>query len=183
MAKKIKIIGAGIAGLSVASYLQRNGYDTEIYELHSLPGGLCTAWKKKDYTFDGCIHWLVGSSPSNSLYHSWNEILDMKSLTFVEMDFFSRIDDEYGNGLTLYSNADQLGAELKRHSPKHADIIDELVNGIKAFAVNDDKDAKVKEQKAAVFTKFVATTTEQFAKKLESPFLEFALTAFLVLQR
>ena len=179
MAKKIKIIGAGIAGLSTASYLQRNGYDTEIYELHGLPGGLCTAWKKKDYTFDGCIHWLVGSSPSNSHYHSWNEILDMKSLTFVEMDFFSRIDDEYGNSLTLYSNADQLGAELKRHSPKHADIIDELVNGIKTFAVNDDKDDKVKEQKAAVFTKFVAITTEQFAKKLESPFLEFALTAFL----
>jgi phytoene dehydrogenase-like protein len=179
MAKTVKIIGAGIAGLSAASYLQRNGYDTEIFELYSLPGGLCTAWKKKDYTFDGCIHWLVGSSPSNSLYHSWNEILDMKSLTFVEMDFFCRIDDEHGNSLTLYSDADQLGAELKRHSPKHSDIIDELVNGIKTFAINDDRDAKVKEQKAAVFTKFVATTTEQFARKLESPFLEFALTAFL----
>jgi len=179
MAKKIKIIGAGIAGLSAASYLQRNGYDTEIYELHNLPGGLCTAWKKKDYTFDGCIHWLVGSSPSNPLYNSWNEVLDMKSLKFVEMDFFSRIDDEHGHSLTLYSNADQLGTELKRHSPKHPDLIDEIVNGIKIFAVNDDKDSKTNEKKGAFYNKWVSTTAEQFAKKLESPFLEFALKAFL----
>ena len=53
--KKVIIIGAGIAGLSAASYLQRNGYDTEIFEAHSLPGGLCTSWKRVDYTFDYCI--------------------------------------------------------------------------------------------------------------------------------
>ena len=59
--KKVIIIGAGIAGLSAASYLQRNGYDTEIFEAHSLPGGLCTSWKRGDYTFDYCIHWLMGT--------------------------------------------------------------------------------------------------------------------------
>ncbi|HSV30486.1 MAG TPA: FAD/NAD(P)-binding protein [Atribacteraceae bacterium] len=50
--KKVLIIGAGIAGLSAGSYLRRNGYDTEIFETHALPGGLCTAWKRGDYTFD-----------------------------------------------------------------------------------------------------------------------------------
>jgi len=37
--KKVLVIGAGIAGLSAASYLQRNGFDTEIFELHSIAGG------------------------------------------------------------------------------------------------------------------------------------------------
>ena len=46
--KKILIIGAGIAGLCVGSYLQMNGYNTEIFELHQIPGGLCTAWKRKE---------------------------------------------------------------------------------------------------------------------------------------
>ena len=64
MAKKVDIIGAGIAGLSAGCYLQMNGYDTEIFELHNKPGGLCTSWKRGDYTIDGCIHWLVGSGPS-----------------------------------------------------------------------------------------------------------------------
>ena len=133
MAKKITIIGAGIAGLSAASYLQRNGYDTEIFELHRLPGGLCTSWKRKDYIFDGCIHWLVGSSPTNPLYYQWNEIADMKSLELVEMDLYARIDDEKGNYLTLYSDADKLGDELRRHSPENPGIIDDLVNAIKAL--------------------------------------------------
>lgn len=39
MKKKIIIIGAGVAGLTAGCHLQRNGYDTRIFELHTLPGG------------------------------------------------------------------------------------------------------------------------------------------------
>ena len=46
--KKVVIIGAGIAGLSAGCYIQMNGYNTDIYELHTTPGGLCTSWKRKD---------------------------------------------------------------------------------------------------------------------------------------
>ncbi|HNR80708.1 MAG TPA: NAD(P)/FAD-dependent oxidoreductase, partial [Mesotoga infera] len=56
--KKIAIIGAGIAGLSAGCYAQMDGFETEIFELHNNPGGLCTSWKRKDYTIDGCIHHL-----------------------------------------------------------------------------------------------------------------------------
>ena len=66
MSKSVIIIGAGIAGLTAGSYLQMNGYRTQIYELHTLPGGLCTSWKREGYTIDNSIHWLVGSSPSDS---------------------------------------------------------------------------------------------------------------------
>lgn len=45
--KKVLIIGAGIAGLSAGSYLKLNGYDTEIFEAHCLPGGVCTSWKRE----------------------------------------------------------------------------------------------------------------------------------------
>ena len=59
--KSIIIIGAGIAGLSAGCYAQMNGFRTKIFELHDLPGGLCTAWERKGYIFDGCIHYLFGS--------------------------------------------------------------------------------------------------------------------------
>jgi phytoene dehydrogenase-like protein len=49
------IIGADIAGLSAGIYAQRNGYQTTIYEAHSLPGGMCTAWHRKGYTFQGSV--------------------------------------------------------------------------------------------------------------------------------
>lgn len=70
----IIIIGAGIAGLATGCYAQMNGYRTQIFELHTLPGGLCTAWKRKGYTFDGCIHWLTGSGPGSGLYSIWEEL-------------------------------------------------------------------------------------------------------------
>ena len=61
--KSIIIIGGGIAGLAAGCYAQMNGYRTQIFELHFLPGGLCTAWERGPYVFDGCIHYLFGSGP------------------------------------------------------------------------------------------------------------------------
>jgi phytoene dehydrogenase-like protein len=74
MSQSIIIIGAGIAGLSAGCYARMNGYDATIFELHSQPGGLCTAWNRKGYTFDGCIHYLFGSgrvSRSTTSGRSW----------------------------------------------------------------------------------------------------------------
>ena len=72
--KKIVIIGGGIAGLSVGCYAQMNGYDAHIFEMHNLPGGLCTAWKRKGYTFDNSIHWLTGTSPKSAFHRIWQEL-------------------------------------------------------------------------------------------------------------
>ena len=65
---KINIIGAGISGLSAGSYLQMNGFETQIFEKHSIPGGLCTSWKNGEYTIDGSIHWILGSNKGSGFY-------------------------------------------------------------------------------------------------------------------
>ena len=36
------------------------------------PGGQCTAWKRKGYTFDYCIHWLEGTA-SGPFHDIWKE--------------------------------------------------------------------------------------------------------------
>jgi phytoene dehydrogenase-like protein len=114
--KKVLVIGAGIAGLSAASYLQRNGFDTEIFELHSLPGGLCTGWKRGDYTFDGCIHWLVGSGPSSNMHEIWKE-LGAGDLRYVEWDVWTVIHLSDGDSFTVYTDPDRLEAEMVRVGP------------------------------------------------------------------
>ncbi len=76
MTRRVNIIGAGITGLCAGCYLQMNGYDTQIFELHYEPGGLCTSWERSGYTFDGCIHWLVGSSPADDFHRLWGELID-----------------------------------------------------------------------------------------------------------
>jgi phytoene dehydrogenase-like protein len=117
MGKKVLIIGAGVAGLSAASYLQRNGFDTEIFELHSTAGGLCTSWKCGDYTFDDCIHWLVGSGPSSNLHEVWKE-LGAGDLRYVEWDIWTVIHLSGGDSFTVYTDPERLEAEMLRLGPE-----------------------------------------------------------------
>jgi UDP-galactopyranose mutase len=56
--KKVVILGAGVAGLSAAWHLQKNGIDCHVYEKEEVAGGLCRSRKIKDFTFDYCGHLL-----------------------------------------------------------------------------------------------------------------------------
>lgn len=60
IAKSIIIIGAGMGGMAAGIYGQMNGYRTRIFEMHTLPGGQCASWQRRGYTFDACIHHLMG---------------------------------------------------------------------------------------------------------------------------
>ncbi len=131
--KKVIIIGAGISGLCAGCYLQMNGYDTEIFELHTVPGGLCTAWNRKGYTFDLCIHWLMGSSPADNFYGLWNELIDMEKLDFVDHDIYFQIEDKEGRSLRIFTDVDRLEEEMKRVAPEDKDVIDEFIGGIRKF--------------------------------------------------
>lgn len=74
MSKKVLIIGAGLAGLSTGIYLQEQGVQTEIFEISGQAGGMCTAWERKGYRFDGCIHWMVGTKPDTPFYKLYSEV-------------------------------------------------------------------------------------------------------------
>lgn len=131
--KTVNIIGAGIAGLSAGCYLQMNGYKTRIFELHNIPGGLCTAWKRGDYTFDGCVHWLVGSNPNGQFYPLWNEVMDMKNIKFIEHDTYATIIDKEGKSLTFYTNIERFEKELLEKAPEDIGIIKSMVKSIRKF--------------------------------------------------
>lgn len=131
--KKVIIIGAGISGLCAGSNLQMNGYDTEIFELHDTSGGLCTAWKRKGYTFDFCIHWLVGSSPSDNFYGLWNELIITEKLDFVYPEILIQIEDKEGRTLRIFTDVNRLEEEMKHVAPEDKDIIEDFIGGIRKF--------------------------------------------------
>jgi len=134
MKKKVNIIGAGIAGLCAGSYLQMNGYETEIFELHNIAGGLCTSWERKGYTIDGCIHWLVGSSPSDKFYFLWNELLDMQKMKFVDHEIYFRTEDKNGNFINVYTDVDKLEQEFLSKAPEDRELILELTAAVRKFS-------------------------------------------------
>jgi len=56
--KRITIIGAGLAGLSTAYFLQKKGIDAALFEKERKAGGLCRSIRKKGFTFDFSGHFL-----------------------------------------------------------------------------------------------------------------------------
>lgn len=129
---KIIIIGGGMAGLSAGCYLQKNGYQTEIFEMHDVPGGLCTSWSRKDYTFDGCIHFLFGSDEPNPFFNLWQEIIDLKQIDIVNFDEYSRI-VKGDQSLSLYSNSEKLRDAMLAIAPEDSAVIDEFCQAVEVY--------------------------------------------------
>src|SRR4030042_6156636 len=71
------IIGAGIGGLVCGCYLAKAGMKVLIVEQHHKPGGYCTSFKRKDFTFDVAVHY-IGAARHGGII---NKILTELSLT------------------------------------------------------------------------------------------------------
>jgi phytoene dehydrogenase-like protein len=135
MEKSVVIIGAGIAGLSAGCYARMNGYKTTIVEMHDKPGGLCTAWERKGYKFDSCIHWLVGSKPGNDpMRQGWEELGAVQGKTIIDHDIFLVVEGQNGEKLTVYEDADKLREEMLRISPRDKKLIVSLTRDIKVLS-------------------------------------------------
>lgn len=114
--KKIVIIGGGISGLSAGCYAQMNGFRSEIFEMHSMPGGVCTSWKRGDYLFDHCLHWVLGSNKGTTLYPVFKDLGIADHIRFHYPEIFRSIhlgDRE----IHAYTNIDRLEQELLGHFP------------------------------------------------------------------
>lgn len=116
--KKLIIIGAGISGLAAGIYARMAGYDTHIYELHTVPGGECTGWDRKGYHIDGCIHWLTGTSKHSPLYKIWCDLGALgDDVSIFETESFGAMETENGI-IRLYKNRDRLESYLKELAPE-----------------------------------------------------------------
>jgi phytoene dehydrogenase-like protein len=134
---KILIIGGGVAGLSCGCYLQMNGYRTEILEMNKDPGGLCVAWDRGPYVFDGCLRWLTGTHPSSMFHKMWQELGAIAGREIVNYGEFLRVEGANGQAISLPADLDQLAQELKRLAPEDAGLIDRLVGAARRCAALD----------------------------------------------
>ena len=132
--KSIAIIGGGIAGLCAGCYAQMNGYQSRIYEMHDLPGGLMTAWERKGYTIDYCIQWLVGSSPGSSMNKLWREVGLLRDRQIVDLDIWAEYEAADGRRVTLWRDLDRLEAHLCEVSPPDAEFIRRMLKDTRRLA-------------------------------------------------
>lgn len=189
--KSIIIIGGGIAGLSAGCYAQMNGYRSTIFELHDLPGGLCTAWERKGYIFDGCIHYLFGSGEGQPFNNLWHELGAVQGRAFVNHQEYQQVTDGEKT-LVVYADPDRLQAHMTELSPIDAGLIRALCDGVRKFA-SFDMSAMYKVPKPIMspmdwlglggemlpFTpalaKWAFQSSRDFANKFQDPFMRKAV--------
>lgn len=188
MKKSVIIVGAGISGLTAGCYAQMNGYQASIFEMHNIPGGLCTAWKRKGYTFDISMHMLTGSV-SGPFHAMWNELGVTEKFKFHYHKQMSLIKG-MGKKLLFTTDKEALQKEMLAVSPEDEKLIKEFIKLIfgpdmmKAASLNPAKlrtfFEKIKVIPAilplmGVFMKYGKMTLQQFALQFKDPFLREAV--------
>ena len=134
MEKSAIIIGGGVAGLSAGIYGELNGYRTEILEMHTLPGGQCTAWKRNGYTFDYCIHWLVGSS-SGPFHDIWRETGALNdSVEIWDPETYTAVRMPDGEDFIIYADIDRWEHYLAEMAPQDSRPVTRMCNHMRKMA-------------------------------------------------
>lgn len=129
--KKVIIVGAGVSGMTAGIYLQKAGYETEIYEKNPLPGGMCTGWKREGYFIDNCVHWLTGSREGSDLHELWKEVgaLGDDVELYRKDKFFSA--ELNGEKITFWRDKERTRKELLALSPEDTEEINQLMDYVK----------------------------------------------------
>jgi len=191
MEKSIVIIGGGLTGLATGCYGRMSGYKTTIFEMHDIAGGVCTAWKRKGYTIDGAMNWLVGTSPKNSFYKFWEELGAAQKWKIYNHDLYSIFKDKDGKALSFYCDADRFEKYLLELAPEDKEVIREFTKGIRDFSRMNMPSEKPNELNTwfdkikavkilpmlMLMKKWLKISAADFLKRIKNPYLRQTLTS------
>ncbi len=116
MAKKIVVLGAGLAGLSAAFFLSKKGFDVTVLEKENFVGGLAATIKKKGYLLDFGPHpFYTEKKPVLDLF---KRIVGKNNIHTFERDCLLFFDNRYLNyPLTLKNALFQMGLKTTILAP------------------------------------------------------------------
>ncbi len=182
MQKSIIIIGAGMGGLASGIFGQLNGYRTQIFEMHTIPGGQCTSWKRKGYTFDICIHHLFGCGQGTKINSLWKELGAMPRELVYTRDCVSVVSPD-GTIFHDFYDIEALKRQLIELSPEDTGVIKDYVNAIQISARKDlwgeltlGSTVDIIKTLPALLPllPYFRFTMQQFAQRFSNPFLRKA---------
>lgn len=187
--KKLIIIGAGVSGLSAGILARNSGFETEIYEMHAIAGGLCTSWKRKGYVYDGCIRYMYGSGREGQLCHSIMQKIGADALSYIHLDESIRIETVSGKTVIFFCDLDRLEKHCLEISPEDAVTVKDFVKAAKVLGsasmpeIAEKSSDTWKRMKAGitflpVMLKYQKTTLGSFATGLKSPVLREAFLKY-----
>ena len=115
------IIGAGVSGLVCGCYLAKAGMKVLIAEQHFKPGGYCTSFKRKGFTFDAAAHSFGSYREGGNMNRVFKDLNLDKRLKIKRYDPSDVIiTPDYK--ISFWNDLDKTTKELKRAFPHEIKI-------------------------------------------------------------
>lgn len=169
-----------------------NGFPCTIFEMNTIPGGLCTAWERKGYTWDISMHMLTASA-GGPIHQMWEELGIAQKFKFHYHDHMSVVEG-MGEKLRWSVDKNQLEADMLAISPEDEKLIKEFTGLIfgrdmmKAASLKPGKLQSIFDKLKVLpvilplipgFIKYNNVTVQDFATRFKHPFLREAIRLFI----
>lgn len=126
------IIGAGLAGLSAGVYAQKCGFSSTVFEKHTVPGGQCTGWDRDGCHIDGCVDWLMGTTPGNDMNNVWVTTGALENTPILQRDCFNSLEFD-GQTLHLWRDLSRLQADMLALAPEDSAEIKRFIRTLRSM--------------------------------------------------
>ena len=113
---KAVIIGSGMGGLATALRLAHQGFEVQVFEKQSTPGGRSNLLAEEGYRFDMGPTILVMKDAFEDTYRAIGQDFNQR-LDLVQLDPNYRVYYHDGTSLDLFSNMAQLAQEVEKIEP------------------------------------------------------------------
>lgn len=106
MSKKALIIGAGYGGMALANLLGKAGYEVNVYEKNSEPGGRIAAFKSDGFTFDIGPSWYLMPEVFDDYYKIFNQSAE-KRLNLIRFTPGYKVYFETGKPIVIQGDVEK----------------------------------------------------------------------------
>ena len=109
--KKAIVIGCGIAGLATAIRLSAKGYNVDVYEKNSYPGGKLSHFERDGFQFDAGPSLFTQPEQVTELFRLCGEKAE-SYFTYTRAQIACKYFFESGKIVNAYANADDFADEM-----------------------------------------------------------------------
>ncbi|MFC1914429.1 phytoene desaturase family protein [Chloroflexota bacterium] len=155
------VIGAGLGGLTCALYLAQNGMRVKVFEQHLKPGGYCSSFVRKGFSFGAAADVFWGCEEGGNLYRALSTLGLKDKLEFHKLDPFCKVifPDE---SFIIPASIDEFAEMLSNRFPSERTGITNLFDAIKSISRGYFEEIEKLPSASSLFMKYKDRTFQEF---------------------
>jgi phytoene desaturase len=127
MPKRIGIIGAGLGGLSAAIRLANIGFDVDLYEQNTTPGGKASEINENGYRFDTGPSLLTMPDVIKDLFNECGEKFD-DYIQLIKLDLICKYFYPDNSIINAFANVEDFSNEIEQNTVDNLDSLKKYLN-------------------------------------------------------